>query len=80
MTVNITLKNNINQINPDNERVFNISKKDTYCIGDSHNDLPMIKSTENSFTFTYSPQDVIDEAKYIVNNFKECIETIQRDA
>lgn len=28
MTVNITLKNNINQINPDNERVFNISKKD----------------------------------------------------
>ncbi len=59
---------------------FNISKKDTYCIGDSHNDLPMIKSTENSFTFTYSPQDVIDEAKYIVNNFKECIETIQRDA
>ena len=27
MTVNITLKNNINQINPDNERIFNFSKE-----------------------------------------------------
>lgn len=59
---------------------FNISKNNTFCIGDSHNDLPMIKSIENSFTFTYSPQEVIDEAKYIVNNLEECIQIIQKDA
>ena len=57
-----------------------ISKNDVYCIGDSWNDLPMIKSIENSFTFTYSPNDVIKEAKYIVNNLKECIEKIEKDA
>lgn len=59
---------------------FNILKDNVYCIGDSYNDLPMIKSIENSFTFTYSPQDVMDEAKYIVNNLKECIDKIQKDA
>ena len=59
---------------------FNILKNNVYCIGDSWNDLPMIKSIENSFTFTYSPQDVMEEAKYIVNNLKECIDKIQKDA
>ena len=55
---------------------YKIDKENMNCIGDSWNDLPMFKSIENSFTFTYSPVDVQKETKHVINNLEECISII----
>ena len=55
---------------------YKIDKDNMNCIGDSWNDLPMFKTIENSFTFTYSPVDVQKETKHVINNLEECISII----
>lgn len=53
---------------------YKIDKDNMNCIGDSWNDLPMFKSIENSFT--YSPVDVQNEIKHVINNLEESISII----
>ena len=55
---------------------YKIDKDNMNCIGDSWNDLPMFKSIENSFTFTYSPVDIQKETKHVINNLEEGISII----
>jgi Cof subfamily protein (haloacid dehalogenase superfamily) len=47
--------------------------KKLYTIGDSYNDIPMLKMTENSFTFSTSPEVVKKSAGKVVDNFDDCI-------
>ena len=47
--------------------------KKLYTIGDSYNDIPMLKMTENSFTFSTSPEAVKNSAGKVVSDFDECI-------
>ena len=47
--------------------------KKLYTIGDSYNDIPMLKMTENSFTFQSSPEAVKNRAGTVVSDFDECI-------
>ena len=47
--------------------------KKLYTIGDSYNDIPMLKMTENSFTFQTSPEAVKNNAGNVVSDFDECI-------
>ena len=43
------------------------------CIGDSYNDLPMLKATPLSFTFTTSPREVQDQTAYQVESEAQAI-------
>ena len=53
-----------------------ISEKDTYTIGDSYNDIPMLESADCSFTFHDSPQIVQEKSTHIVSSISEAIEMI----
>ena len=55
---------------------LHVLDRDVYCIGDSWNDLTMLKSVDNSYTFDYSPHDVRESAKYIVSHLDECIQDV----
>ncbi len=46
-------------------------------IGDSYNDLPMLRVADISFTFQKSPQIIQEKADYIVHNIKEAIEILK---
>ena len=50
--------------------------EDIYVIGDSYNDISMLASTPNAFTFHSSPDEVKAHAKYLVNSLSEAIEII----
>lgn len=50
---------------------------DKMCgIGDSFNDLPMLRQADVSFTFDYSAKEVQAEADYVVNTVAEAIEIL----
>lgn len=53
--------------------LWHVTKEDAACIGDSYNDLPMLNAFENSFTFTYSPDDVQNQAGHVVNQLCDAI-------
>lgn len=55
---------------------FGIDEKDMAVIGDSWNDIPMLKQVENSFTFNRSPETVKEIAKYLVDGIDECIDKL----
>jgi len=42
-------------------------------IGDSYNDIPMLKSVDKAFTFHRSPKAVQDQADYLVDYVKDAI-------
>ena len=48
-----------------------------YGIGDSYNDIPMLKSADYSFTFHDSPESVKEEATQIVSSMSEAIRIIE---
>ena len=52
---------------------FNIDSKDMAVIGDSYNDIPMLKVVDEAFTFNCSPEKVKQEAKYLVDGLDGCI-------
>ena len=56
---------------------FQLSDQQMHCIGDSWNDLPMLEVVEHSYTFTYAPENVQNQARYIVKDLAECIEMIE---
>ncbi len=49
-----------------------------FGIGDNFNDITLLDSSDVSFTFTYSDEEVKKHADYIVNNLKEAIEIAER--
>lgn len=52
---------------------YHLNPQDMAVIGDSWNDITMLESVENSFTFNRSPDDVKKVAKYLVDGIDECI-------
>lgn len=55
------------------EKFENINNKNIYTIGDSWNDVPMLKISKNSFTFINSNKKVKSIVNNIVNSVSECI-------
>lgn len=51
--------------------IFGLS--DVYSIGDSYNDIPLLKEADHSFTFTNSPEIVKKHADRIVGTVSEAI-------
>ncbi len=43
------------------------------AIGDSYNDIPMLQTADEAFTFLSSPKDVQSEANYLVSSIEETI-------
>ena len=52
---------------------FNLLKENMAVIGDSWNDITMLQSVDNSFTFNRSPEEVKEIANYLVDGIDECI-------
>lgn len=56
------------------EKILEIEEiEELYTIGDSYNDISMLEMTENSFTFTSSPENVKKSAKNIVDDFSDSV-------
>lgn len=55
---------------------YHLDVQDMAVIGDSWNDISMLQSVENSFTFNRSPQAVKEVAKYLVDGIDGCIEEL----
>ena len=47
-------------------------------IGDSYNDIPMLRAADQSFTFTYSPESIRQEADVVVENLAQAVEILLR--
>ena len=56
---------------------YNVSTDEVATIGDSPNDICMLKNMKNSFAMNKSNKDVKESASYTVNNVKEAIEKIK---
>lgn len=61
------------------QEYFHVDMNNIYCIGDSFNDLPMLKETRNSFSFTYAPDLLKKQVKYIVEGLNQAIDIIIED-
>ena len=46
-------------------------------IGDSYNDLPMLKVVDTAFTFKTSPQEIQKQVHYCVNDIAEAIALLE---
>ena len=46
-------------------------------IGDSYNDLPMLKVVDTAFTFKTSPQEIQKKVHYCVNDIAEAIALLE---
>lgn len=55
---------------------YNINIDEVAVIGDSYNDISMLKVTKNSFVLHHAHEDVKKHAKYTVKNVKEMVDTI----
>ena len=55
---------------------LNLNDQQVACIGDSHNDLPMLRGIQESFTFHTSPEVVKASAKYLVDDIAMCIQKL----
>lgn len=58
---------------------FSIKDNNVYVIGDSWNDLSMFERYANSYTFSYSEEDLKPKANNIVDAFYDCIDHILDD-
>ena len=47
-------------------------------IGDSYNDIPLLRTTSPSFTFHSSPDAVKQEAQFLVDSLAEAIAVMMR--
>lgn len=56
----------------------NISLDEVATIGDSPNDICMLKDIKNSFAMNKSSEDVKESASYIVNSVRDAIEVIRK--
>lgn len=61
------------------QKHYGLTDQQVACIGDSFNDLPMLESVENSFTFHASPEAVKAKAKYLVNSLAQCLTFLMND-
>lgn len=61
------------------EKLINISHKDIYTIGDEDNDISMIDNRYSSFTFNRSKENIKSKAKYVIEEFPECIKIIEKE-
>lgn len=57
---------------------YHLEEDDVYGIGDSWNDIPMLKSVTHGYSFTYAPLEVQDLAEGIVDNLAGCINKIDQ--
>lgn len=55
---------------------YKVNYNNMNCVGDSWNDLPMFEAVDNSFTFTYSPKDIQESTKHVIDSLEECISII----
>lgn len=55
---------------------YNINIDEVAVIGDSYNDISMLKVTKNSFVLEHAHKDVKKHANYVVKNVKEMVDTI----
>lgn len=56
------------------ENLFEVDNKDIFTIGDSGNDISMLRDKDNSFTFTYAEDCIKKHAKYVIDSFSECVD------
>ncbi len=59
------------------QNYFQLDDDMIYGIGDSWNDIPMLKTVKHGYTFTYAPSDVKKLAEGIVETLKDCIEKMK---
>lgn len=52
------------------------SVREMYGIGDSHNDLPLLRSVDHPYTFPHAPKELQDEAAGIVRSVSELLDRI----
>lgn len=52
--------------------------KDIAGIGDSYNDLSMLKVVDSAFTFVYSPDSIKENADFVVSSVKEAIDILSK--
>lgn len=57
---------------------YNISPNEIVTMGDSPNDICMLKNIKHSFAMNKSNEDVKESASYVVNNVREAIEIIKK--
>jgi HAD superfamily hydrolase (TIGR01484 family) len=57
---------------------FGLLQKDTYGIGDSYNDLPLIEQAAVSFTFHDAPASVQEKADHVVNGIAQALQIVQK--
>lgn len=50
-----------------------------YGIGDSVNDLPLIREADRSYTFPYAPGEVQEQADFVVENIVQALEDSLRE-
>ena len=50
-----------------------------YGIGDSINDLPLLRASDVSYTFPYAPEEVQREATKVVPTIVDALEDSMRD-
>jgi len=55
---------------------YHLSDDEVATIGDSWNDLPMLESVDNSFTFYQSPDDLKQKCRFRVESLSQCIQTL----
>ncbi len=60
------------------QEYFHLDEDQLHAIGDSWNDLPMLDSVNNSYSFDYAHKDVQAHAKKIVKSVAHCIDDIEK--
>lgn len=56
-----------------------VDDEDTYCIGDSHNDIPMLENNDQSAAAGMAPAEVRDAAAYSFPSISSYIEFIENN-
>lgn len=57
---------------------LNISDIKEYAIGDNENDIELLRNVDASFTFSDSSVSVKNEARFIIDNYKEIFDYVER--
>ena len=58
--------------------LYGVKEENVFVIGDSWNDLSMFEKYNNSYTFSYSEENLKSYAKNIVDTFHDCLEDIMK--
>lgn len=57
---------------------YGVREENVFVIGDSWNDLSMFEKYNNSYTFSYSEDDLKPHANNIVDSFYNCLEEVMK--